>query len=206
MAERWRIQGTIFDACDCTTLCPCVYLQDPTNGDCHASVAWHVTQGNYGKTNLAGANFAMYVYAPGNPLHGIDRAVLFLDEATKPAQREALEAILGGQAGGMWEMMAKLLKSPPHVMTGRIEYKNDGKKWSVRAGDAIEVRAGYLKAPPDMGIKVGPRKAQTFDFLFGPTMDKVVGISDTYRVNAGGDNRMISGRYSSSGRFAYKGP
>ncbi len=206
MAEKWRLQGTLFDACNCTTLCPCNYLQNPSSGDCRPAVVWHITDGNYGKTKLGGLNFAAVLYAAGNPLHGIDKLVLILDAKAKDVQRKALMSILGGQAGGMWEMMAKIVKATPEVLTAPFEYKNDGKAWRARADGYLEVRGGFVKAPAEMGIPSKPKKAQTYDFLFSPTMEKVVGTSDTFRANAGGLSYDFSGKYSSSGRFDYKGP
>lgn len=205
MAAKWRLEGTIFDACNCTTLCPCNYFQNPTGPDCRATGVWHIEKGKFDGTKLDGLTLAFVLHAPGNPFFGIDRAAVVLDEKATHAQREALQKILGGQAGGLFAMLAKVLKAPPEIAFAKFEYANDGKAWSVRAGNTLEIRAGFVRAPPDFPAESTPKKAQTYDALFGPTMEKVVGISEKYRANIAGLNYDISGKYSSSGRFVYEG-
>ncbi len=92
MAEKWKMEGTLFDSCNCTTLCPCVYGQVPTHGDCHVTAVWHVARGTYGtKTKLDGLNFAGVFYASQNPLMGVDRAAMLVDAGLpfKPTPRKA---------------------------------------------------------------------------------------------------------------------
>jgi hypothetical protein len=30
----WGLSGTYFESCNCDTACPCVFLSEPTEGDC----------------------------------------------------------------------------------------------------------------------------------------------------------------------------
>ncbi|MGH7751778.1 MAG: DUF1326 domain-containing protein, partial [Gemmatimonadales bacterium] len=100
MAEKWRVEGTVFDACNCVTLCPCGYLQPPTFGDCRPTGAWHIERGNYGATALNDVMVAGVFFAPGNPLLvGVEQGAIIIDERANPSQREALQTIWGGQAG-----------------------------------------------------------------------------------------------------------
>jgi len=206
MAETWKLEGTLFDACNCTTLCPCVYFQNPTQSECTPAAAWHIEKGNYGNTNLDGLTVAGVFHANGNPLMGVDKIAMILDEKATPAQREALLAILGGQAGGLFAMLGQGFKGQPTVAFANFEYRNDGKSWSVQAGNVVEVAAGFVKPPPGVPMEASPKTAQTYDPLFAPTMEKVVGISERYRADIGGMKYDLTGKYSSSGRFAYNGP
>ena len=208
MSDKWKLEGTIFDACVCTTLCPCVYLQTPTDPNhCVASLAAKINKGSMGKTKLDGLHFAMTIYSKGNPLTaGIEKASMVIDEKASKEQREALGQIFGGQAGGLFAMLGKVIKNPPHVSFGKFEYSNDGKSWSVKAGSDVEVRAGYLKPPKDMPFPDRPMKAVAMDPFFGPSLEKVVGISEKFRANTGGISAEVSGKYSSSGNFVYEGP
>lgn len=207
MAEKWKLSGTLFDACNCTTLCPCNFAQVPTNPkDCRAVAIWHVNQGNYGQTSLNGLNFAMAIASAGNPLtQGVDRAAMVLDEAASPQQRQALGVILGGQAGGLFAMLGPTVKQNLGATFARFTYSNDEKTWSVKAGNGLEVTGGFLKPPPGMPLEVRPLRVQTMDPLFSPTMEKIVGISDKVKVNAAGIVLDFSGKYSSAGKFAYEG-
>jgi len=45
MSEKWNLSGTYFEACNCDAACPCVFLSNPTEGECTVLVAWHVDPG-----------------------------------------------------------------------------------------------------------------------------------------------------------------
>jgi len=204
MAEKWRLEGSVLDACNCLTLCPCNYAQPSTEADCRVSFAWHIERGHYGGTNLDGLHAAAVMFARGDPfLVGIDKIAMILDERATPPQREALLTILSGQAGGLWGIVASMVKSPPEVLFAKFVYANDGKTWSVKAGSALDVQASFVKAAPGMPFESAPKRAQTYDPFYGPTMEKVVGISENYRAKTGSMDFDITGRYSSSGRFVY---
>ena len=55
-----------------------------------------------------------------------------------------------------------------------------------------------------LGVFLGPFAAH--DPFYGPSMEKVVGISGKYRVNHAGHTWDIGRRYSTSVRFVYEGP
>ena len=206
MAEKWRLEGSVLDACNCTTLCPCTYAQPSTGPDCRVAFAWHIEKGHYDGTRLDGLHAAAVVFAHGDPfLVGIEKATMIVEERATPAQRDALLKILSGQAGGLWGIVASMIKNPPEVLFAKFDYANDGKTWSVKAGSALDVKAGFLKAAPGMPFPSAPKVAQTYDPFFGPTMEKVVGISDHLRARTGATDIDLSGRYSSSGRFVYEG-
>ena len=204
MAEKWRLEGTVFDACNCETLCPCVYFQPPNNADCQVTGVWHVEKGNYGDTSLNNFHIALVAYATQNPLMGIEKAGFVLDEKLTQQQRDALMQILGGKAGGLFAAIT--VKQFLGVWWARFDHTNDGKAWSVKAGDALEIKASFVKPPPGVPMEAKPKVAQTYDPLFGPSMEKVVGTTDAYRAKVGGLDYDISGKYSSSGRFKYEGP
>ncbi len=204
MADKWRLEGTVFDACNCTTLCPCVYFQPPNNADCRVAAVWRIEKGNYGKTKLNDSTIALVGYATQNPLMGIEKAGWILDEKLTQEQRDALLQILGGKAGGLFSMLS--VKQPLGIWWARFEYKNDLKSWWVKAGDALEVKGDFVKPPPGLPFEAKPKTAQTYDPLFGPSMEKTVGISEKFRANVGGLSYDISGKYSSSGKFEYQGP
>ncbi len=204
MADKWQLEGTVFDACNCETLCPCVYFQAPHEGDCRVTAVWHINKGNYGKTNLENFTMAVVAYSTQNPLMGIDKAGWILDEKLTQEQRDALTQILSGKSGGLFSMLS--VKNPLGIWWARFDHSNDGKSWSVKAGDALDVKAEFVKPPPGVPFESKPKVAQTYDPLFGPSMEKVVGITNHYHASVGGLDFEISGRYSSSGRFKYEGP
>ncbi len=34
MAPKWQAKGDYFETCNCETLCPCIFLSPPTEGNC----------------------------------------------------------------------------------------------------------------------------------------------------------------------------
>lgn len=61
---------------------------------------WSIGEGRYGDTSLDGTRFALYYKFPGEVAQGGGTACVYVDSGAAPAQREALEAIGSGRAGG----------------------------------------------------------------------------------------------------------
>lgn len=94
-AEEWSLAGHYAEACSCDAACPCVYGSPATMGHCHAALAFNITQGNYGKTDLAGLTFVSTMeMGKGTWI------AYYLDEKATPEQRKALETIFKGMLGG----------------------------------------------------------------------------------------------------------
>jgi hypothetical protein len=204
MAKKWQLEGTLFDACNCQTLCPCVYFQPPQGDDCRATFVWHIEKGFYGDTRLDDFTMAEIIYATQNPLIGIEKAAWILDDKLAQDQRDALMEILTGRVGGLFSILS--VNNPLGVWWANFNYSNDAKSWSVKADNSLDIKAAFVKAPEGVPFESSPKVAETYDPLFGPSMEKVVGITDHYHATVGGLEYDISGRYSSSGRFKYGGP
>jgi len=101
--QKWSLRGEYMESCNCDYLCPCVYTnpQGPATYDnCTAVLVFRIDEGRSGATDLAGLKFALVirsgkVMADGNWIFGA-----VVDAAADPAQRQALSAIAGGEAGG----------------------------------------------------------------------------------------------------------
>ena len=46
-SQNWRLEGDYFEGCNCDSICPCIFLQDPDKGHCNVVVAWHIEKGHY---------------------------------------------------------------------------------------------------------------------------------------------------------------
>ena len=99
---QWWMRGDWFDVCKCTIPCPCTFAQAPSEGDCEGILAWHIRTGRYGDESLDGLNVVALGAFEGNLWEGGRRATLgiYMDERADEAQREALQMIFSGQAGG----------------------------------------------------------------------------------------------------------
>ena len=101
--QNWSLRGEYMESCNCDYLCPCVYTnpQGPvTYDDCTAVLVFRIDEGRSGTVRLDGLKFALVirsgkVMADGNWIFGV-----VVDAAADAAQRQALSAIAGGEAGG----------------------------------------------------------------------------------------------------------
>jgi hypothetical protein len=98
---EWRLAGDWFDICSCNIPCPCEFAQAPTNNACQGMLVWHIRQGYFGDIRLDGFNLLALAAFEGNLWAGAKaRMGLFIDENADEPQRQALQTIFGGQAGG----------------------------------------------------------------------------------------------------------
>ena len=94
---EWMIRGPEIATCNCAYGCPCQFNALPTHGDCRAAVAMEIKQGFFGDVQLDGLRWAATAAWPG-PIHeGHGEIQPIVDSRAKPAQREALLAIMSGQ-------------------------------------------------------------------------------------------------------------
>jgi len=137
---RWKLAGEYMESCNCAYLCPCVYTnpQGPaTSEHCIALLVYRIDRGHYGETPLDGLKFAMVirsgrVMADGNWLYaGV------IDEAASEPQRQALTAIVGGEAGG-----------PPGLI--RANLVSDFRGVAVKPIDFVMAGLGRATTIPDM--------------------------------------------------------
>jgi hypothetical protein len=149
MAEKWKVSGTYFEACNCIIACPCVFLNAPTDGECTVLVGWHIEQGRFGEVALDRLNVAMAAYSPGHMLQVKWQAALYLDEKASDTQKNALTQIFGGQAGGPPAAMAALIGQVLGVSSKKLDFRANGRKRSLEIGgvskaeiEAIEGQGG----------------------------------------------------------------
>ena len=54
--KNWKSEGDYFEACNCDTVCPCVFLGNPDQGECDVTIAWNIDKGHFDHTSLDGLN------------------------------------------------------------------------------------------------------------------------------------------------------
>lgn len=100
MPASWTFEADHFTACNCDWGCPCNFNAKPNAGFCEGWGVYHIVTGRFGGTALDGARFATYYRFPGPVEDGDGTACLYIDAAATGPQREALELIGTGRAGG----------------------------------------------------------------------------------------------------------
>jgi hypothetical protein len=140
MSDKWKLEGDYFEACNCETVCPCIFMGNPDQGECNLTCAWHIKTGHYENTTLDGLNVAAIFHTPGNMLTGPKwKAALYLDERATKEQAEALGKIYSGQAGGFFGVIAGLIGEIIGVRSVPILFEADGKKRSLQIPSALDL-------------------------------------------------------------------
>jgi hypothetical protein len=127
----WKIEGTYFEACNCESACPCVFLSKPSEGHCNALVAWHIDRGEFEKVKLDGLNVVLAVHSPGNMAESKWDVAVYLDAKADAAQKDALTKIFAGQAGGHPSKLAAHVGKILGVASVPIQYSAKGKERSL---------------------------------------------------------------------------
>lgn len=198
--ESWKVEGDYFEACNCESTCPCIFLADPSQGDCELAIAWHIENGHYSQTRLDGLNVAGIYYTPGNMVSGPKwRAALYLDERASPEQADALGRIFSGQAGGFLANVAALIGEVLGVRSVPIHFEADGRKRRLRIPAALELEVEGLK-----GGDLDREPKVTNPALYGAAgFDPVIARSSKYTFRDHGFEWDNSGKNAFYSRFAY---
>jgi hypothetical protein len=200
-SRSWRLEGTVFVACNCDYGCPCNFNALPTQGKCEGGWTWHVDDGGFDGVSLAGLGFSIYVNWPG-PIHeGGGEAVALVDERADAAERGAIAMLTGGDHGGPWGVLAWTWPTVhgPHFV--HYELSLDGVNWHVRAGDQVEIESEPIRNPVT-GAEVRPGAVLPEGIIF---KHGDFGSSKTFRIS-GGIALDHPGQYTAVGPFEYAGP
>jgi hypothetical protein len=149
----WRITGDYFENCNCDVVCPCLFsvnaplTSQPTEGFCEVPFAFHIDQGTFGNVSLDGLNALVIARTPGALADGNWSLALYLDERADTQQREALQAIFTGAAGGPIATLAPLISTVLGVKVVPITYAKNGTHRSV---EIPEVARLAVHAAPNL--------------------------------------------------------
>ena len=149
--SQWYLKGDWFDVCKCNIPCPCYFAQTPTFGECDGTLVWHIREGRYGDTGLDGLNVLALGAFAGNPwAEGTKAAVgMFFDERADERQRDALQVIFGGEAGGWPAQFGELIGEVHGIESAPIEFEiaDDLAWWEARIPGRVEARGEALTGP-----------------------------------------------------------
>ena len=150
---KWKVIGDWFDVCKCSMPCPCEFAQTPTYGDCEGILAYNIKKGNYGETSLDDLNVILLTSFEGNIWAGdgktkVDLA-LFFDEQADEKQREALNMIFSGKAGGFMAEFAKLVGGVRGIEYAPVKFElaDDLSYWSAEIPGKVFAKAEALTGP-----------------------------------------------------------
>ena len=146
----WSLEGTYFENCSCTTICPCTWsgLTAPASNDrCYAMLAFHIDRGDIEGVDVSGLTFAMVVDSPPIMSNGGWKLGVVLDAAASEQQAGALGRVLGGELGGPPAMLGPLVGEMAGIARAPAEWRQSNGTFAVRFGDLVDVEvATYTTA------------------------------------------------------------
>jgi len=197
------MNGDFFDSCSCEVACPCNFSSPPTGNHCLGAVVVHVKDGKYGDTKLDNLNVVLVAdLGEGVVWNGGWRAGVIFDDRADPKQREALQTIMTGKAGGAPAMIASLIKEIVGVEFAPISFHYDKKSWGVSVGGGkVEVQTDAAK--DSNGNLTQIINAPVIESGTGPITS---GKANSSKINAFGWTWDLSGKSSKHEPVAWKGP
>jgi hypothetical protein len=211
MAEipDWQLSGDWFDVCSCDIPCPCEFAQAPTDNVCEGVLAYHVREGHYGDVSLDSLNVLALGAFEGNIWAGDTKATMgiYLDDRADDSQREALQIIFGGQAGGWPAGFAELVGEMRGVESASIEIEidDDLASWRAEIPGKVTATAEALTGPttpPGQRVQtINPPGSEV-----GPGQVATWGRATRQKVDGFGFSSDLTGKSSKHIPFDWSGP
>ena len=144
----WNVNGQYYETCNCDFVCPCVPGQlavKPTKGDCQFAMAFQIERGKYGAVSLDGYGFIILGLTPAEMGKGNWSVGLVIDARASAEQRDAITALASGAAGGPIAALSGLIGKFLGAESAPIAFDRQGAKWSVKAGNFVDMAAAGAK-------------------------------------------------------------
>jgi hypothetical protein len=149
----WRIDGLLFENCSCQLICPAhiSFKNNCTHERCTGHWSFHIDRGHYEETALDGLNAVVVFDAPQRMYEGGWTETLYIDDRADSSQREALEAILTGKAGGPWEVLARFVSDWLDTQYVPMRFENNGRQKYLHIDGLFETTVEAIRARDDQG-------------------------------------------------------
>ena len=208
--SAWHSKGEWFDVCRCNVPCPCSWAQPPADDYCEGVLVWHIRDGHYGDVPLDGLNVVAISSFKGNiweGTHSEPKLGVVIDERADEGQRDALQMIFGGQAGG-WPARFNEIIGPE--MLGlefapiEVEIAPDQTSWRAVIPGLVRAAAKALSGPTSEGGP--PRMYNLPGSETGPGQIGTQGKVTEDEVNAFAFKWNRAGKSSKHITFDWSGP
>jgi hypothetical protein len=146
-AMGYLLEGDLLEVCDCKVLCPCWIGEDPDNGTCETSLAYHFRSGVIDGVDVSGLTVAAAAKIPGNILDGGWRRRLLVDDRATDAQMTAIVDVLAGRRGGPLADLAALVGEELEARRAPITFAIADGKGTLRVGDQVEAVMEPFRGP-----------------------------------------------------------
>jgi hypothetical protein len=199
MATAWELTGDYFENCNCDFICPCLFssgpqmMAAPTQGACEVALAFHIDRGRFGDVPIDGLNAVVAIRTPAAMAEGNWSAAIYLDDRANDRQREALQTIFSGAAGGPVGAIAPLITNVLGVRSAAITFRKDGLRRSVEIPGVMQMAISAIPSGVP-GQEIWASNASPF----APAISLAVGeVSSTWQdYGMRWDNSGRNGHYA----------
>lgn len=175
----YQLEGKLLEVCTCQVLCPCWIGEDPDQGTCDASLAYHFESGHVDGVDVAGVTVAIAGHIPGNVLAGDWRLSVYVSDNATEEQQAALLAVLTGEKGGPPAELAQLFGEVVSVERVPITFEVSEGKGFYKVGEVVEA-----ELEPYRGATGEPTQLVESVFSTIPGSPAFVGKANRFRMNA----------------------
>ncbi len=143
---NWRLVGDWWDLCNCAIGCPCNFGSDPTLGYCEGVLTWLIREGNYGELKISkDLAVVLIIHWEGNVFEKNREFGFLIDDRASPAEREALQKIFTGYAGGAFAAWRDLTLRVDGVEFVPMKVSHDAENWRVEVPGMVEGLGGPFR-------------------------------------------------------------
>jgi hypothetical protein len=138
----WNVEGTYFENCNCSFVCPCsvtTFASPGTEDRCQVVFAFHITRGTVDGVDVAGRTVAVAADAPAKMLDGNWRVGLIIDDKASKEQADKLAGVFSGQMGGPMAGLAPLISEVLGIEQKPIEFSESGHKHYLKIGNEVAI-------------------------------------------------------------------
>jgi hypothetical protein len=193
----WRISGTYLAGCTCHLLCPCPVDGPPTSddGQCRGVGVFSIADGNLDDTDLSGVNLCLVNLFPSNLTAGNWKLGVVVDENASDDQASAVERIIKGEEGGVFEQFAALTDEWLGMERSPVTFSNGDTPSASIGGDPttfeplpgpegsdtqVTVKNAMFGFAPEFRVGHAPGKVS----VFGMDFETIYGESADYEFTS----------------------
>lgn len=148
----WKMKGEYLKNCNCFATCSCDTTGNPSpHAYCEGLVGMKIAEGHFDRVDLGGLKWVGVVHFPGAMHQGNGDWELYIDEKASKPQRDALQQILTGKAGGpLFEIVAAV--APKHAGTHFVsiewQFNKERRRAQISIPGFVETTTEPLKIIP----------------------------------------------------------
>ena len=126
----WHAKGLLFENCNCQLVCPghMSFKQLCTHERCFGTWGIHIEEGRYRDVVLDGLDVAIFWDSPRHMIAGGWTTMFLVSDRADEGQRDVLETIFSGLAGGPWEVLGRFVATHLPTRYVPLRFEDEGRR------------------------------------------------------------------------------